>query len=98
VFLGLSAGTAYVVTVRNARQCSVSSAPITISEPAVLTATDALQPIQRSPTTIITVTAAGGMVAICIILMEATLHPIRTPLIIQLPNHSKLYSKRCQRL
>jgi hypothetical protein len=48
MFLGLSAGTAYVVTVRNARQCSVSSAPITISEPAVLTATDALQPIQRA--------------------------------------------------
>jgi hypothetical protein len=39
VFLGF-AGTAYVVTVRNARQCSVSSAPITISQP--LTATDAL--------------------------------------------------------
>jgi hypothetical protein len=62
MFLGLSAGTAYVVTVRNARQCSVSSAPITISEPAVLTATDAFTANTTcSPTTIITVTAAGGM-------------------------------------
>jgi hypothetical protein len=95
VFLGLSAGTAYVVTVRNARQCLVSSAPITITEPALTTATDALQYNVCSPTTIITVTAAGGMWLFVHFNGLATLHPIRTLLIIQLPNHSKLYSKRC---
>ncbi len=61
VFAGLSAGIPYVVTVRNAKQCLVSSGPITISEPAVLTATDAFTANTTcSPTTIITVTAAGG--------------------------------------
>jgi hypothetical protein len=56
-----------VVTVRNARQCLVSSAPITISEPAVLTATDALQPIQRAQPYNDNHSYAAGMVAICII-------------------------------
>ena len=38
-FTGLTAGTAYVVTVRNARNCILDSAPISITEPGVLAAT-----------------------------------------------------------
>jgi gliding motility-associated-like protein len=42
VFTGLTAGTAYVVTVRDNKMCLYPSTPITISEPAVLTATSTI--------------------------------------------------------
>ncbi|MEM0578782.1 hypothetical protein WFZ86_19930, partial [Flavobacterium sp. N6] len=37
-FTGLAAGTTYVVTVRNAKQCTLASLPITIAEPSALSA------------------------------------------------------------
>lgn len=41
-FPGLAAGTTYVVTVRNAKQCTLASSPITIAEPSALSATSVL--------------------------------------------------------
>lgn len=41
-FTGLPAGTTYVVTVRNAKQCTLASSPITIAEPSALSATSVL--------------------------------------------------------
>ncbi|MBW4358857.1 SprB repeat-containing protein, partial [Flavobacterium taihuense] len=41
-FVGLAAGTTYVVTVRNARKCTLASVAITITQPAVLAATSAI--------------------------------------------------------
>ncbi|WP_339919617.1 T9SS type B sorting domain-containing protein [uncultured Flavobacterium sp.] len=60
VYTGLPVGN-YVVTVRNGRGCLQASTPITITEPVILTATDTFTVNTTcSPTTIITVTAAGG--------------------------------------
>ncbi|HRA71218.1 MAG TPA: T9SS type B sorting domain-containing protein [Flavobacterium sp.] len=42
VFTGLAAGTAYVVTVRNAKNCTLASTPIMITAPVILTATSAI--------------------------------------------------------
>lgn len=42
VFSGLAAGNAYVITVRDAKLCLYPSAPITITEPVILTATSAI--------------------------------------------------------
>ena len=42
VFSGLTAGTAYVITVRDAKLCLYTSTPITITEPVVLSATSAI--------------------------------------------------------
>ena len=41
-FTGLTAGTAYVITVRNAKNCTLASLPITITEPDDLTATSSI--------------------------------------------------------
>ncbi|RKS15803.1 T9SS type B sorting domain-containing protein [Flavobacterium sp. 120] len=41
-FTGLTAGTAYVITVRNAKNCTLASLPITIKEPDDLTATSSI--------------------------------------------------------
>lgn len=61
-FTGLVAGTAYVVTVRNDRDCLQASPSITITEPAPLTATaTAAANTTCSTTTVITVdTVTGG--------------------------------------
>ncbi|CAH0337479.1 hypothetical protein FVB9288_03242 [Flavobacterium sp. CECT 9288] len=61
-FTGLVAGTAYVVTVRNDRDCLQASPAITIAEPAPLTATaSAAANTTCSTTTLITVnTPTGG--------------------------------------
>lgn len=66
IFTGLAAGTSYVVRVRNARQCVLSSIPITISEPTAIVATAVVTiplscgvgnlPQQAT----VTVTASGG--------------------------------------
>ncbi|MBE8727599.1 T9SS type B sorting domain-containing protein [Flavobacterium hungaricum] len=42
VFTGLSAGTSYIITVRDAKSCTYSSTPITIAQPSALTATSAI--------------------------------------------------------
>ncbi|WAC02216.1 SprB repeat-containing protein [Lacinutrix neustonica] len=42
VFTGLSQGTTYIITVTDAKSCTLASAPITISEPTVLTASETL--------------------------------------------------------
>ncbi|MGO4773895.1 hypothetical protein ACEN2I_19815, partial [Flavobacterium sp. W22_SRS_FK3] len=65
LFSGLSAGTAYVVTVRNARNCTLDSAPITITEPGVLSASADVTPfgcnIGNAPQpAVVTVTASSG--------------------------------------
>nr|WP_315188993.1 T9SS type B sorting domain-containing protein [uncultured Flavobacterium sp.] len=66
VFPGLAAGTTYVVTVRNAKNCIVASSPITIPEPNVLTATSVITaPLScgagnASQPAIVTVNGSGG--------------------------------------
>ncbi|MEL1255545.1 SprB repeat-containing protein, partial [Flavobacterium sp. DGU38] len=62
---GLTAGTAYVVTVRNARNCTLNSAPVTITEPGLLAATAVVTPFGCSTTNVaqpavVTVTASSG--------------------------------------
>ncbi|MGL2987974.1 T9SS type B sorting domain-containing protein [Flavobacterium sp. RSSA_27] len=65
-FTGLAAGTTYVVTVRNAKQCTLPSSPITISEPSAITASAAVTtPLSCGTGNItqqatVTVTASGG--------------------------------------
>jgi hypothetical protein len=81
-------------TVRNARQCLVSSAPITISEPAVLTATDAcqynVQPYNDNHS--YGCWWNGGY----LYNFNGLATSIHYLLIIQLPNHSKLVAKGCR--
>jgi gliding motility-associated-like protein len=61
IFTGLVAGTTYVVTVRNDRDCLESTAAIIVTEPTPLTATaNVAANTTCSPTTLITVTASGG--------------------------------------
>ncbi|WP_406844828.1 T9SS type B sorting domain-containing protein [Flavobacterium soyae] len=66
VFTGLTAGTAYIITVRDAKSCDYPSAPITITEPTALTATSVLTTgltcaAGNVPTkAVVTVTAADG--------------------------------------
>ncbi|MFN7100743.1 MAG: SprB repeat-containing protein, partial [Flavobacterium sp.] len=60
-FTGLVAGTNYVVTVRNDRDCLETTSPITITEPDPLTATaTAAANTTCSTTTLITVAASQG--------------------------------------
>ncbi|QXP58809.1 T9SS type B sorting domain-containing protein [Olleya sp. HaHaR_3_96] len=61
VFTGLSQGTSYIVTVIDAISCSYASAPITITEPIVLTATESLSAITNcNVATVITVLGQDG--------------------------------------
>ncbi len=64
-FTGLTAGTAYVVTVRNARNCTLNSAPVTITEPGLLSASDVVTPFGCNSgnvpqPAVVTVTASSG--------------------------------------
>ena len=66
VFTGLSAGTSYIITVRDAKSCTYSSTPITIGQPTALTASSTITaPLAcgtgNAPTkAIVTVTASNG--------------------------------------
>ncbi|WP_208796468.1 T9SS type B sorting domain-containing protein [Flavobacterium fluviatile] len=65
VFAGLSQGTSYVVTVRNAKNCTLSSGPITITEPGLLAATASVTPFGCSTgnvpqPAVVKVTASSG--------------------------------------
>ncbi|KRB54851.1 SprB repeat-containing protein [Flavobacterium sp. Root186] len=66
VFTGLAAGTAYTITVRDAKSCLYPGTPITITQPAALTATSVLTTgltcaAGNVPTkAVVTVTAADG--------------------------------------
>ncbi|PXY44886.1 SprB repeat-containing protein, partial [Flavobacterium hydrophilum] len=64
-FTGLSAGTAYIVTVRNARNCTLNSLPVTITEPVLLAATASVTPFgcnsgNVAQPAVVTVTATSG--------------------------------------
>ncbi|MDG2431867.1 T9SS type B sorting domain-containing protein [Flavobacterium sp.] len=61
IYTGLSYGTTYEVTVTDSNGCTYLSGPLTVDEPAILTATDTFTPnTSCSTTTVITVSANGG--------------------------------------
>jgi len=61
VFTGLSQGTTYVITVIDTQSCTLTSAPITINEPTVLTASHSVSVNTTCDVeTIITVTGQDG--------------------------------------
>ncbi|TYC14144.1 T9SS type B sorting domain-containing protein [Bizionia gelidisalsuginis] len=61
VFTGLSQGTNYVITVMDTQSCTLASAPITINEPTVLTASHTVSANTTCDIeTIITVTGQNG--------------------------------------